>query len=49
MSTLKAVLIKKFVNEIFFVRGKSEILKVFVLYDVIILEWNTCVISSDPP
>ena len=28
--------------------GKSEILKYF-LFDVIILKWNTCVISSDPP
>ena len=23
--------------------------KVFFLYDVIILKWNTCIISSDPP
>jgi hypothetical protein len=30
------------------VKGKKEILKYFLLYDVIILKWNTCVISSDP-
>ena len=46
--TLKAVLIKGFFNENFLVKGKSKILKYF-LYDVIILKWNTCVISSDLP
>ena len=41
----------KLFNETFLVKGKSEILKYFFLYeyDVIILKWNTCVISSDPP
>jgi len=48
--TLMALLINKaFFNEFFLVKGKSEILKYFFLYDVIILKWNTCVISSDPP
>ena len=28
---------------------ESAILKYFLLYDVIILKWNKCVISSDPP
>ena len=32
----------------FLVKGKSEILKFFSLYDVIILVWNTSIISSDP-
>ena len=27
---------------------KSEILKYFFLYEVIIFKWNTCVISCDP-
>ena len=47
--TLKAVLIKAFYNETFLVKGKREILKYFFLYYVIILKWNTWVISSDPP
>ena len=47
--TLKAVLIKAFYNETFLVKGKREILKYFFLYYVIILKWNTCIISSDPP
>ena len=37
--TLKAILIN----------GKSEILKYFFLYDVLIFKWNACLISSDPP
>ena len=47
--TLKAVLIKAFFNETFLVNGKSEILKYFFLYDVLIFKWNACLISSDPP
>ena len=47
--TLKAVLIKAFLIKLFLVKDKSEILKYFFLYDVIILKWNTCLISSDPP
>ena len=47
--TLKAVLIKTIFYETFLVKVKSEILKYFFLYDVIIVKWNTCVISSDPP
>ena len=46
--TLKAVLVKVFFNETFLIKGKIEILKYFLLYDVIILKW-TCIISSDPP
>jgi len=49
--TLQAVLNKAFSNETFLVKGKSQKcdFKAFFLYDVIILKWNTCVISSDPP
>ena len=36
------VLIKAFFNETFLVQDKSEILKYFFRYDVIILKWNTC-------
>ena len=40
-------MIKAFFNETFLLKGKSEILKKFFLYDVILLKWNTCVISSN--
>ena len=46
---LKAELINAFFNETFLVNGKSEILKYFFLYDVLIFKWNACLISSDPP
>ena len=36
--TLKAVLIKAFFNETFLVKGKSEIIKYFFIYEVIILQ-----------
>ena len=52
LKTLKAVLVKAFFIETFLVKGKSEILNFFFfiyIYDVILLKWNTCVISSDPP
>ena len=44
INNIKYILIKAFS-----IKLESEILKYFVLYDVIILKWNTCVISSDPP
>jgi len=39
----------KLFNKTFLVKGKSDILNYFLLYDVIILTWKTCIISSDPP
>ena len=44
-----AVLIKAFFNETFLVKDNCEILSIFFYTMYIILKWNTCVISSDPP
>ena len=47
---MKAVFIDLIFDEIFLVKGKSEILKYFFPYGVIYTyKWNTSVISSDPP